>query len=334
MDAYPPNCTTGKTASNVFSFTVAAAAVCPVTAPTLLNPANNTTVDTPVSFDWTDVSGATFYKVFASINGAAATVLAVTRDSHYEGSLPAGASVDWWTETGAANCTPIPSAHAHFNVTSAGVCPTNPESATLLSPANGSTGLTSPVRFEWSVVPGATNYVVWGVTASTSGTDRFVLGKFGGTHITVPVPQGSLAWYVEADFGDCPTATYSKTFTLSSSTPALCSSNPATPLSPVNGATGLTSPVTFQWSAVSGATGYKLYIAQANLSSGDLAGTTTSTTLTTLVPGGTVTWWVATTFAGCPDVVSAKSTFTSGTQTTCGATAALTSPADGATVTS
>ncbi len=334
VDAYPPNCTTAKTSSSVFSFTVAATATCPTAPATLSKPANNTIVDTPVSFDWSDVAGATFYKVLTSINGAAATVLAVTRDSHYEGSLPAGSSVDWWIEAGADNCTPIASAHSHFNVTSAGVCPSNPESATQLAPANGATGLTSPVRFEWTVVPGATNYVVWGLTAnSTSSAERFVLGKFGGTHITVAVPQGSVAWYVEAQFGDCPTSTYSKVFTLSVTTPSACSSNPATLLSPVNGAAGLTSPVTFQWSPVSGATGYQLYLAQGD-DSGDLAGSTTSTTLTTLVPGGTVTWWIVTTFAGCPDIVSAKSTFISGTQATCGATATLNAPADGATVTS
>ncbi|HEV7429259.1 MAG TPA: hypothetical protein VGQ46_23140 [Thermoanaerobaculia bacterium] len=334
VDAYPPNCTTAKTSSNVFSFTVAAAAACPTAAATLLKPANNTTVDTPVSFDWTDVSGATFYKVFASVNGATAAVLAVTRDSHYEGNLPAGASVDWWVETGADNCTPLASAHAHFNVTSAGVCPSNPGSATLFTPANGATGLTSPVLFEWTSVPGATNYVVWGVATTTgSSTERFTLGKTGGTHITVPVPQGGMAWYVEADFGDCPTATYSKISTLSTVTPAVCAGIPTALVAPVNGATGLTSPVTFQWTAVAGATGYKLYVAEGD-DSGDLVGTTTSTSLKTLVPSGSVTWWVVTTFAGCPDVVSGKSTFTSGTQTTCGATTTLSSPADGATVTS
>jgi len=334
VDAYPPSCTTAKTSSNVFSFTVAAAAACPTGSAALIKPANNTTVDTPVSFNWSDVSGATFYKVLASINGASASILAVTRDSHYEGDLPAGASVDWWIEAGADKCTPIASAHAHFNVISAGVCPSSPGSATLLTPANGATGLTSPVTFSWSVVSGATNYVVWGMTSTTiSSNERFTIGKTGGTHVTVPVPQGNLAWYVEADFGDCPSSTFSKVFTLSSTTPVTCSSNPATLLSPVNGATGLTSPVTFQWTAVSGATGYQLYIAQAN-DSGDLVGTTTSTSLTTLVPGGTVTWWVVTTFAGCPDVISAKSSFTSGTQTTCGATATLNSPADGATVSS
>ncbi len=334
IDAYPPNCTTVKTSSSVFSFSVAATAACPTAPASLITPANNTTVDTPVSFDWTDVSGSTSYKVFASINGAAAAVLAATRDSHYEGSLPAGASVDWWIEADADNCTPTTSAHSHFNVTNAGVCPSSPVSATLLSPADGAAGLTSPVIFQWSVVPGATNYVVWGVTTSAvSSNERFIIGKTGGTHVQVAVPQGNLAWYVEADFGDCPTSTYSKAFTLSVATPANCSSNPATLLSPVNGATGLTSPVTFQWTAVSGATGYKLYIAQGN-DSGDLAGTTTSTSLTTLVPGGAVTWWIVTTFAGCPDVVSAKSAFTSGMQTTCGATATLNSPADGATVSS
>src|SRR3954469_15157798 len=56
LDAYPPNCTTGKTSSNVFSFTVAAP-TCPTAAATLIAPANNT-VNTPVSFDWSDVSGA------------------------------------------------------------------------------------------------------------------------------------------------------------------------------------------------------------------------------------------------------------------------------------
>ena len=334
VDAYPPNCTTVKTSSNVFSFTVAATAACPTAPAALITPANNTTVDSPVSFDWTDVSGATSYKVIASINGAAAAILAVTRDSHYDGSLPAGASVDWWIEADADNCTPVTSAHSHFNVTNAGVCPSSPGSATLLSPANGATGLTSPVTFQWSVVPGATNYVVWGVTTSAvSSNERFVIGKTPGTHITTAVPQGGLTWYVEADFGDCPTATYSKSSTLSVATAAVCSSIPAALLSPVNGATGLTSPVTFQWTAVSGATGYKLFIAQGN-DAGDLAGTTTSTSLTTLVPGGSVTWWIVTTFAGCPDIVSAKSSFTSGTQTTCGATATLNSPADGATVSS
>jgi len=332
VDAYPPNCTTGKTSSNVFSFTVAAAA-CPTSPATLIKPANNTTVDTPVSFDWSDVSGATFYKVVASINAAAPAVLAVTRDSHYEGNLPAGASVDWWVEPAAENCAPMASTHAHFNVTSAPVCPSNPQSATIMTPANGATGLTSPITFEWAVVPGATNYVVWAIATSSGSNERFTLGKTGGTHITVNVPQGGLAWYVEADFGDCPTPTYSKIYTITTITPFVCSTTPTTLVSPVNGATGLTSPVTFQWTPVSRATGYELYIAQGN-DSGDLAGTTTSTSLTTLVPGGTVTWWVVTKFAGCPDVVSAKSTFTSGTQTTCGATATLNSPADGATVSS
>jgi hypothetical protein len=332
-DAYPANCTTGKTSSNVFSFTVAAAAACPTVSAALINPASNTTVDTPVSFDWTDVSGATFYKVFASVNGAAPAVLAVTRESHYEGNLPAGASVDWWVETGADNCTPFASAHAQFNVTSAGACPSSPQSPALLSPANGATGLTSPVRFDWAVVPGATHYVLWGLAATASSTGRFILGQTGGTHVTVPVPQGSMGWYVEANFGDCATSTYSKVFTLSSVTPDVCSGNATALVSPVNGATGLTSPVKFQWTAVSGVTGYKLYIGEPN-GSGDLAGSTTSTSLTTLVPGGTVTWWVVTTYAGCPDVVSPKSTFTSGTQTTCGATATPNSPADGATVSS
>ena len=333
VDAFAACNTSTKTSSGVFSFTVAATVACPTAAPTLLKPANNTTVDTPVSFDWSDVSGATYYRLYASINGATAAILAVTRDSHYDANLPAGASVDWWAEAAADNCTSVASAKSHFNVTSAAVCPSSPGSPTLVSPANGSTGLTSPVTFQWTAVSGATGYVVWGTQSTTNTSDRFTIGKTTSTTLTATVPQGGLAWYVEADFGNCPTSTFSKAFTFSVSTGAACSTTPPTLVAPANGATGLSSPVTFQWTAVTGATGYKLYIAAGN-GSGDLAGTTTATSLTTLVPGGTLTWLVVTTFAGCPDIISAKSTFTSGTQTTCGATATLTSPADGSTVTS
>ena len=333
VDAYPPNCTTAKTSSSVFSFTVATTA-CPTAPATLIKPLNNTTVDTPVSFDWSDVSGATFYKLYASINSANSAILAVTRDSHYEANLPAGASVDWYVEAAADNCTSIASTKSHFNVT-ASLCPSNPGSPTLVSPANGATGVTSPVTFQWTAVSGATGYVVWGTSTptNTSASDRFTIAKTTSTQLTATVPQGTLAWYVEADFGACPSPTYSKVFVLTVVTPVVCSTTPATLIAPANGATGLTSPVTFQWTAVSGATSYKLFIAEAN-GTGDLAGTTTDTSLKTLVPGGELTWWIVTTFAGCPDIISAKSTFTSGTQTTCGATASLTSPADGATVSS
>ena len=335
VDAYPPNCTTAKTSSSVFSFTVAPAAACPTAAPALLKPANNTTAETPVSFDWGDVSGATFYRLYASINGAPAAILAVTADSHFEANLPAGASVDWWAEAAADRCNSIASSHFHFDVTNAAICPSSPGSPTLISPANGAAGVTSPVTFQWTAVAGATSYVVLGTAASaiTSGSDRFAIGTTSSTQLTAPVPQGGLTWYVEADFGDCPTSTYSKPFTFTAVSPTTCGTAPTTLLAPANNATGLSSPVKFQWTAVNGASGYKLYIAEAN-DSGDLAGTTTATSLTTLVPGGTISWWVVTTFAGCPDVISAKGTFTSGTQTTCGVTATLTSPADGATVSS
>ena len=333
VDAYPANCSTGKTSSSVFSFTVAPTASCPTGAPTLNKPANNSTVETPVTFDWSDVSGATSYRLNASVNGAASAVLGVTRDSQFETNLPAGASVDWWVETSADNCTPLASQHFHFNITQAN-CPSSPGSPTLVSPASGATGVLSPVTFQWTAVSGATSYVVWGISASsTNGSDRFTIGTTTTTQLSATVPQGGLGWYVQAIFGDCPTSTYSKVSTFVVSSPTTCGTSPTTLLTPANNATGLSSPVTFKWTSVQGASGYKLYVAEGN-GTGDLAGTTTETTLTTLVPEGTITWWVVTTFAGCADVISAKGTFTSGTQTTCGATATLSSPADGATVSS
>jgi len=113
-----------------------------------------------------------------------------------------------------------------------------------------------------------------------------------------------------------------------------CPTTPTTLIAPAPGATGVLSPVTFQWTPVNGATGYKLYIAEAGDDTGDLSGTTTATSLSRLIPDGTVTWWVATSFANCPDIVSTKSTFTSGAQTACGTATTLNAPADNATITS
>lgn len=115
---------------------------------------------------------------------------------------------------------------------------------------------------------------------------------------------------------------------------AACDGVATTLVSPSNKATSISSPVTFRWTAVPGATGYKLYTSSAATAS-DLAGFTTNTSLTRLVPDGVVSWRVDTMFFGCPDVPSAVFQFTAGVQSSCAAgSIALIKPAAGSTVTS
>ncbi|HEY2324280.1 MAG TPA: hypothetical protein VGJ82_15580 [Thermoanaerobaculia bacterium] len=107
------------------------------------------------------------------------------------------------------------------------------------------------------------------------------------------------------------------------------------PLAPMNGATISTQPITFQWSASSGATSYHLFLQNGSDDFQDIADTT-ATSVQRLVPTGTNNWYVLAKYASCPDQKSGIFTFTvpaniCSSQTT---PITLTGPANGATVAS
>ena len=88
-------------------------------------------------------------------------------------------------------------------------------------------------------------------------------------------------------------------------------------VSPANGAT-VTSPVTFSWTAVPGATSYKVFASVGGASTQEI-GNTTGTSITLPIGGGSVTWSVqALGIANCTQLVSANGTFN-----VCGATPTL-----------
>ncbi|HJT18661.1 MAG TPA: hypothetical protein VJ853_14795 [Thermoanaerobaculia bacterium] len=301
-------------------------AFCPTQLPQLIAPANNATnIASPVLFDWNDVPNATGYRVWAAFNGGNANVIALTTDSEYSINVPAG-PIEWWVDAlGDSSCTTVAtSQHFHFTaVGGTGSCPQNPSSPNLLTPAANATGLASPVALSWSAVPGSSGYRVF---VSLNGGAPVLAGSTQSTQIALPFPKGNVTWFVEAQFAGCP-STFSRFGAFTVTTGASCSNTAAALISPANNATVTTSPVTFQWGAVSGAIGYKLFI------NGDLAGETTDTSLVRLVGNGAITWRVDTEFAACPDVASSTFTFTVPAPS-CSGSISLTSPAEGATVSS
>src|SRR6185436_14906173 len=114
------------------------------------------------------------------------------------------------------------------------------------------------------------------------------------------------------------------TFTVTTAT--TCNNAAPALVFPANGATGVTSPVEFNWTEVSGATKYTLFIGS------DPAGETTDHELTRIVPAGTTSWYVVASFAGCPDVKSAMSTFTIPATASCNGAVSITAPAANAIV--
>jgi len=98
----------------------------------------------------------------------------------------------------------------------------------------------------------------------------------------------------------------SATTTIGAST---CGAQPPTLSAPASGAT-IPSPVTFSWSAVAGATGYKVFASIGGASTQEI-GSTSNTSITLPVAGGSVTWFVqALGIQNCSNLVSATRTFT------------------------
>ena len=313
------------------------AATCPSAAPALRTPPNNATgVPSPVLFDWDPVPGATSYRLVAVFSGGSPVTLAVLADTEYLSTVPAG-GVEWWVEASAVGCPAVASSHLHFTaVDTPATCTLVGIVVDLLAPADGASGLVSPVTFRWTGgvgTAGTSEYRVWGIA---NGTAPFLIGSIAGaSQLTASVPQGALTWFVEArvNGGLCPSF-YSKRQTINVATGATCNGSATTLISPANKATAVASPVQFRWTAVTGAIGYKLFTSSGS-TSGDLAGFTTETTLSRLVPDGTVSWWVDTMFVGCPDVRSSIFQFTAGTQSNCGGgSITLTKPTSGAIVNS
>ncbi|HET7434637.1 MAG TPA: hypothetical protein VFN10_08000 [Thermoanaerobaculia bacterium] len=306
-------------------------ATCASTGPQLIAPANNASdLANPVHFDWNPVAGATKYRLFVAVDGGTPELLTTTTDTHFDAELT-GRSFRWAVEALFDSCPEVLSEQRVFTLASEPLCPANPGKASLLSPAPDAKNVASPVTFQWSPVADAKTYRLW---ISADGGTPTILGTSTTTSLSLPVPQGTIAWFVEARFGDscAPTLSVRQTFTVSSG--ASCDHASPSIIAPTNGATGVTSPALFRWNAVAGAAGYKLYVSTDG-DAFDLYGATTATELEKLVPPGAIDWYVVAVFAGCPDVRSATSHFTAAAAATCpDETVTLNAPANGATVSS
>ncbi|HXG57397.1 MAG TPA: hypothetical protein VNL91_00030, partial [Thermoanaerobaculia bacterium] len=293
------------TASQVFRVIVVAATGCPASTPALLAPAGDSTVNNPVTFSWTAATGANRYRLMVSHDGGAFNAIALTDQTRYTATIPAG-TIDWYVEALFDGCPSTQSQRSRFTVAPVAGCPSSPGKAAIVSPPNGATGLASPVTFRWNPVPGATEYRV---LASFNGAALVSLGTTTGTSLTAPVAQATVFWFVETFFGKgCP-STLSERSLFTVAAGAACGTTAPTLVSPANGATDVRSPVTLQWNSVAGAVNYEVFVSLDGTSF-DLLGQTSSTSLTRILPAGSVSWYVEAQFPGCPDLRSATSRFT------------------------
>ncbi|MDQ6800181.1 MAG: hypothetical protein M3041_05015, partial [Acidobacteriota bacterium] len=205
----------------------------------------------PVKLDWNPVSGAVGYAVFFRHNGGSPTAIAETTATELTRRLPEG-SFEWWVVALFAGCPPAESRHATFTIPTTS-CSNRPP--ILMGPADGTTGLTSPVHMKWSAVPRATGYKVW--AAGEDGGQASVLASTTTNSLTTTMPAGEVDWYVEAQFANCPSVTSATAgFTVRKYAPA-CGA-PARPVARAPGQVASGTPFTIHWSAVANATNYEL----------------------------------------------------------------------------
>ena len=130
----------------------------------------------------------------------------------------------------------------------------------LLSPANGATGVAATSALSWSAASNAASYDVYLGTTSSPGLVATVTGT---TYQPAPLATGTTYyWRVVARNTTTSSTSPTYSFTVSAGTGGTQSG--PTLLSPANGATGVSLTPLMQWTAVSGATAYDIYIGTTN----------------------------------------------------------------------
>ncbi|HEX7151747.1 MAG TPA: hypothetical protein VF618_09690 [Thermoanaerobaculia bacterium] len=273
---------------------------CPTDAPRLLAPANGAQkVASPVTFRWSAVQDAVGYRLLATDGSGFTLEVPVAGDvTEVTRAVPAG-TIRWAVDAIYRNCPFVRSSFASF-IATVRECPRGP--LTLNTPVDGAT-TGSPVTFIWSAVNGAEAYRLW--IASGTGAPTLA-ARTTATTATINLPSGSGKWFVEALTGDdCPSIV-SERRTLTVQQAANCGQNPAPALVGPSGT--VSNPITFQWTGVANARGYRLWLSHDGQPFEDLV-VTQQTSLQRALQQGRYTFYVEAIFDGCPPVASARLDF-------------------------
>ncbi len=301
---------------------------CPTAAPTLIAPANGSTVAPgATTLSWNAAANAGFYEVFISIDGAPPTSVATTTMTSRTITTEPGHNYAWAVRVAKSFCNNgFTSQIFNFNTS----CPTTPP--TPATPAENATfNDQSAITFSWGAVDGASTY---GLYRSQDGGQTWTLfaGNLTGRTFSATFPIGSWKWRVRANFsGNCtPVDSAMRGFTVIS---ASCSNTPPTLLGPADGASQ-TQPILLTWSSPSAAgKTFLIFVSGPNGTSQAGTSSNNSFLLTGLAPG-TYQWYVVEKNPNCPDVTSAKRTLTINKRECASETITILSPANGATTAS
>lgn len=290
-------------ASSVTSvFALAPTDACAILAPSRLSPVDNSSSASPVKFAWTSSGRDVVYRLWVTRDGERSVVLGETVDTSLERHLEPG-SYAWYVEAFRKGCASVRSDSGRFAVLAKAGCPT--ESPLPLAPPNGTTGLSTEVRFAWASVSGAVAYELW-ITREEGVASLVAVTK--DTAELVRLRPGRGKWFVKALFEGCE-ATRSQDFFFEVALPPECEQKPPYLLSPpIREPLPLANPITFEWTPVRGATLYHLFASIDDAEAIKL-GETAATSMKLELPVGRIRWFVLAELPGCPVIASSSGVF-------------------------
>ncbi len=229
-------------------------------APNLLSPANGATnVSTTPLLDWSDVSGATSYRVQIALNsGFTALVYDQSEITVSQHNVPSGIlsgnTTYYWRVLAANSAGEGPWSTSRYFTT--GTAP--PAAPMLLYPPNNATGVSLTPTLDWNDVPSATTYRVQ--VSTNSGFTTTVVNMLTGSSSQYTIPSGVLSYNVQyywrvraSNAGGDGQWSSVWNFTTSIQPPAA-----PTLISPPNMATGISLTPLLDWSDVTGASYYRV----------------------------------------------------------------------------
>ncbi|MBW3563578.1 MAG: tandem-95 repeat protein [Acidobacteria bacterium] len=281
FDGCPP------TISDPTSFSVAPGSNCPTDAAQLIAPQNGETVAGEVTFEWTEVSGAVRYAVWASVDGDAPAIVGTTTDPTLTRRMDFG-EIEWFVQTFFGGCPAIFSERNTFDSVEDFECPTGV--AQPLLPADGASFSNALVAFSWTPVDGADGYRVLGRFGGI-GEFEVIGSSLAGTELQIPIEGSFLEWKVETVFIGCP-PTESITRSLEINQIA-CSTEVSELLLPAVQSTLPDERVLMTWTLVDGAAAYEVWVASIDGVPSKVALTDGLTTDVEVdLDEGVYQWWV------------------------------------------
>ena len=153
---------------------------------TLTAPANGATnVSNRPTLSWTAASNATSYDIYFGTTSTPGLVATVSSTSYLPGSLTAGTTY-YWRVLAKGSSGSNSSAIASFTVT-----PPAAIGPTLITPANGATGVPLSALFQWSAVPHALAYDVYIGESPAPGK----IGSINSTSATISGMRSRVVYY-------------------------------------------------------------------------------------------------------------------------------------------